>query len=348
MSRPAAIRLLRDWISIEEAEVLGKIFHGFSELIGNTPLVSLERIRQLHDVQPRLLAKVEYLNPAGSIKDRAAWGIIEAAEQAGKIRPGDLLVDLTSGNTGIGIAAVAAARGYRTKFYLRDTISDDKINILRQFGSEIVLVRNEELLQEGALERLIQRIHDENPGAFYTGQRSNSANPDIHFQTTGPEIWRDSQGQVDLLVSTVGTGGTISGTGRFLKQQNPALQVILVEPSAESVPSAEHPDVETIEGVHRVTDIDKATLPENFDDRVVDEVIAITTDQARRAALLLARSEGFLVGTSSGAALAAALQVAARPENREKTIVVIFPDSGERYLSLFKQPVIAPASLTTV
>lgn len=320
---------------------MGNIRNGFSELVGNTPLVAFSRLQKSNDVSVRLLAKIEYLNPAGSIKDRTAWGIIRDAERAGKIKPGDLLVDLTRGNTGIGIAAVAAAKGYRTKFYLRDTISEDKINILRQFGSEIVLIDNDELLEVGALQKVLDRIRSENPGAYYTGQRSNPANPAIHFETTGPEIWHDTDGEVDILVSIVGTGGTISGAGKYLKEKKSSLRIILVEPTADSVPSADNPKAETIEGVHKVTDIDETILPENYDKTIVDEIVAVTTEQARRAALSVAREEGFLVGTSSGAAIAAALQIAKRPENAGKTIVAVLPDSGERYLSLFQEPVIA-------
>lgn len=296
----------------------------------------LGRLQQLHDISARLLAKIEYLNPAGSVKDRTAWGIISEAERKGRISPGDLLVDLTSGNTGIGIAAVAAARGYRTKFYLRDTISEDKISILRQFGSEIVLISNEALLQPDGLQNALDRIRSENPTAFYTGQRSNDANPRVHFTTTGPEIWRDTEGAVDILVSTVGTGGTVSGTGRFLKEKNPDLKVIVVEPTADSLPSLENPRPDTIEGVHKVTEVDETILPENYDRSIADEIIAVTTDEARRAAQSVAQEEGFFVGTSSGAALATALRVAARAESADKTIVTIFPDSGERYLSLFE------------
>lgn len=320
---------------------MGKIRNGFSELIGNTPLVAFSRLQKSNDLSVRLLAKIEYLNPAGSIKDRTAWGIIRDAERTGKIKPGDLLVDLTSGNTGIGIAAVAAANGYRTKFYLRDTISEDKINILRQFGSEIVLIDNDELLEPGALQKVLDRIRSENPGAYYTGQRSNPANPAIHFETTGPEIWRDTDGEVDILVSTVGTGGTISGVGKYLKEKKSSLRIVLVEPTADSVPSIDNPKAETIEGVHKVTDIDETILPENYDKAIVDEIVAVTTEQARRAALSVAREEGFLVGTSSGAAIAAALRIAKNWENEGKTIVAVLPDSGERYLSLFHHPVTA-------
>lgn len=320
---------------------MGHIYNDFSELVGNTPLVALNRLKTSHKLTVPILAKLEYLNPAGSIKDRTAWGLIRDAERNGRLKAGDLLVDLTSGNTGIGIAAVAAARGYRTKFYLRDTISEDKLNILRQFGSEIVLIDNDDLLKPGAVKAVLARIHAENPDAYYTGQRSNQANPTIHFETTGPEIWRDTGGKIDILVATVGTGGTIAGAGRYLKQHNPDLKIIVVEPGLDSIPTLDNPLAETIEGVHKVTEVDETTLPENYDKSVIDEFITISTDDARRAALAVARAEGFLVGTSSGAAISASLAVAKRPENHGKSIVTIFPDSGERYLSLFATPVIA-------
>lgn len=314
---------------------MGRIYRDFTELVGNTPLVEFARIRAKYDLQSRILAKIEYLNPAGSVKDRTAWGIINEAEKSGRLKPGDLLFDLTSGNTGIGIAAIASARGYRTKFYLRNTISEDKINILRQFGSEIELIDNEELFQPDAIHRIIDRIKAENPDAFYTGQRSNDANPQVHFETTGPEIWRDTEGDVDILVATVGTGGTVSGAGRFLKTQKPEIRIVVAEPTPQSVPSPENPDASTIEGVHKVTEVEEGTLPETYDKSVVDEVIAVTTQEARRAALAVAREEGFLVGTSSGAAIVAAIQLSRRAENNGKTIAVVLPDSGERYLSLF-------------
>jgi cysteine synthase A len=317
---------------------LGRIYSGFTELVGNTPLVELRNIRRKYGFEAHLLAKIEYLNPAGSVKDRTAWGIISDGEKSGQLKPGALLIDVTSGNTGIGLAAVAAARGYRTKFYLRNTTSEDKLNILRQLGSEIELIENAELFQPGAIHRIIDRIQAENPEAFFTGQRSNEANPRVHYETTGPEIWRDSDGSIDILVGTVGTGGTVSGAGRFLKEQKPTLEVIVAEPTATSVPSVDNPDTPAIEGVHKVTDVDESTLPENYDKRVVDEIVAVTTEQAQRMALAVAREEGFLVGTSSGAALAVAVQLAARPENHSKTITVIFPDSAERYLSLFGVP----------
>ena len=317
---------------------MGRIFDGFAALIGNTPLVELRAVARNRSISGRLLAKIEALNPAGSVKDRTAWGIIRDAEDRGLLKPGDLIVDVTSGNTGIGLAAVASARGYRTKFYLRNTISEDKLNILRQFGSEIHLIDNEELFQPQAILRIIERVRAQNPGAFFTNQRDNSANPGIHFETTGPEIWRDTDGDVDVLVGTVGTGGTVSGAGRFLKAQKPELRIIVAEPTLDALPTPESPDEPTIEGVHRVSDVDPETLPGNFNRSVVDEVIGVSTEAARLAALAVAREEGFLVGTSSGAALAAALEIAARPESAGKTIAIVFPDSAERYLSLFGPP----------
>ncbi|MQB46255.1 cysteine synthase family protein [Rhizobium sp. ICMP 5592] len=315
---------------------MGKIHGDLSELVGNTPILDLRRIRAARRVLSRILVKIEYLNPAGSVKDRTAWSIIREAERSGQLKPGDLLVDITSGNTGIGLAAIAASRGYRTKFYLRDVISRDKINILRQFGAEVVLIENEKFLVPDALNDILQTIRNENPGAFFTDQRENPANPLIHLETTGPEIWRDTDGDVDILVGTVGTGGTISGAGRFLKQQKPGVHVVVAEPTPESVPTLDNPDAEAIEGVHKVTEVEESHLPGTYDSTVVDEVIAVTTAEAQKTALAVAREEGILVGTSSGAALAVALVLAARPENADKTIVVIVPDSGERYLSTLK------------
>ncbi|MGV6874374.1 PLP-dependent cysteine synthase family protein [Pseudochelatococcus sp. B33] len=312
---------------------MGRIYDNLVELIGNTPLLELHRIRKNRDLAARLIAKIEYLNPAGSVKDRTAWAIIREGERSGQLKPGDLLVDITSGNTGIGLAAVAASRGYRSKFYLRNIISPDKINILRQFGAEIVLVDNHAFLEPDALDVIQARIREENPGAFFTDQLANPANPRIHYETTGPEIWRDTAGAVDILVGAVGTGGTISGAGRFLKEQKPDVRVIVAEPTADSLPTKENPYAEAIEGVHKVTEVEADHLPDNFDASIVDEVIAVETTDARATARALATEEGILAGTSAGAVLAAATAVAARPESAGKTIVVVIPDSAERYLS---------------
>jgi cysteine synthase A len=311
----------------------GKIHENLVELIGNTPLLELRRIRQGRGFKARLLAKIEYLNPAGSIKDRAAWGMIHTAEQSGKLRPGDLLVDVTSGNTGIGLAAIAASRGYRTKFYLRNIISQEKLSILAHYGAEVVLIDSREFIGPGAIDAIMDRMRRDNPGAFFTDQRGNPANPDIHEATTGPEVWQDTGGAVDILVGAVGTGGTISGAGRFLKRQKPGLKIVVAEPTPDAIPSEANPYAENIEGVHKVTDVEPGLLPANYDASAVDEVIAVTVGEAKEAALALAREEGILAGTSGGAALFAALRIAGRPESEGRTIVTIVADSIERYLA---------------
>ncbi len=311
----------------------GRIYHDLSELIGNTPLLALHRIERKRGLQSHLLAKIEYLSPAGSIKDRAALGIILDGEKSGRLKPGDLLVDATSGNTGIGLAAVAASRGYRTKFYLRNVISREKLAILAYYGAEVVLIDSSEFIGPGAVDAILDRIQRENPDAFFTDQRGNPANPRIHEETTGPEIWRDTDGAVDVLVGAVGTGGTITGAGRFLKTKKPGLKIVVAEPTPDALPSAESPYAENIEGVHKVLEVAPADLPGNFDSKVVDDVIAVSVGEAKEAALSLAREEGILAGTSGGAVLFAALALSRRPDYADKTIVIVIPDSGERYLS---------------
>jgi len=310
-----------------------RIYNSFSELIGNTPLLELHNYRRNRRLDARILAKVEYFNPAGSIKDRIAWGIIKEAEDAGKIRPGDLLVDVTSGNTGIGLAAVAASRGYRTKFYLSDNISQDKVKLLRLFGAELVIVKNEFFLDPEALDKITARVRDENPTAFFTDQLANPANPCTHFETTGPEIWRDTEGTVDIFVGGVGTGGTISGAGKFLRSKKPDIKIIIAEPALESLPTEENPYPDEIDGVHKVSEVPPEQLPRNFDTTIADEVIPLNTADARATARALAAEEGIFAGTSSGAVLWAATQLAVRPENAGKVIVAVLPDTGERYLS---------------
>jgi len=310
-----------------------KIYQSLSELIGNTPLLELHNYRRNRALGARILVKIEYFNPAGSVKDRIAWGLIRQAEDEGKLRRGDLIVDVTSGNTGIGLAAVAASRGYRTKFYLSDNISQDKVTLLRHFGAEIVTVKNEFFLDPEALDKISVRIREENPSAFFTDQLSNPANPQTHFETTGPEIWRDTDGAVDIFVGGVGTGGTISGAGRFLKSQKADLKVVIAEPAAESLPTEDNPYPDEIDGVHKVSEVPPEQLPHNFDMTIADETIALNTADARATARALATEEGIFAGTSSGAILWAATQLARRPENAGKLIVAILPDTGERYLS---------------
>lgn len=312
---------------------MARIYDNFSDLIGNTPLLELHNFRRNRNLHARILAKLEYFNPAGSIKDRIAWGIVKEAEEAGKIRPGDLLVDVTSGNTGIGLAAVAGSRGYRTKFYLSDNISLDKVKLLRLYGAEIVTVKNEFFLDPEALEKISARVREENPTAFFTDQLANPANPRTHFETTGPEIWRDTDGTVDIFVAGVGTGGTISGAGKFLKSKKPGLRVVIAEPAPESLPTEENPYPDEIDGVHKVSEVPPEQLPRNFDSGIADEVIALNTADARKVARELVAEEGIFAGTSSGAVLWAATRLAARPENLDKIIVAVLPDTGERYLT---------------
>jgi len=310
-----------------------KIHDNLSDLIGNTPLLELHNYARNRNLPGRIVAKIEYFNPAGSIKDRIAWAIIKEAEDAGRLHAGDLIVDVTSGNTGIGFAAVAASRGYRAKFYVSDNISQDKVKVLRLYGAEIVTVKNEFFLDPEALDKITARIREENPGAFFTDQLANPANPRVHFNTTGPEIWRDTEGAIDIFVGGVGTGGTISGAGRFLKSMKPELRVVIAEPAEGSVPTEENPYPDEIDGVHKVSEVPPEQLPRNFDNAVADEVIPLSTAEARRTALALVAEEGIFAGVSSGAVLWAATQLASRPENAGKLIVAVLPDTGERYLA---------------
>jgi cysteine synthase A len=284
-----------------------RTIHGnLSELIGNTPLLELNNYARKRNLLGRIVAKLEYFNPAGSIKDRIAWAIIREAEAVGHLKPGSLIVDVTSGNTGIGLAAVAASRGYRAKFYVSDNISKEKVKLLRLFGAEVVTVKNEFFTDPEALDKITARIKQENPNAFFTDQLANPANPQAHFDTTGPEIWRDTNGAVDIFVAGVGTGGTVSGVGRFLKSVKPDLKVVVAEPTLESIPSPENLYPDEIDGVHKVSEVPPEQLPKNFDSAVVDEVIGLSTAQARRAALALVAEEGVFAGVSSGAVLWAA------------------------------------------
>lgn len=304
-----------------------------TELIGGTPLIELGAFTAARGLDVRLLGKLEQNNPLGSVKDRIAWGIISDAEQAGRLHRGDLIVDITSGNTGIALAALAARRGYRTKFYLGDNISPDKTHLLRALGAELVPVPNETFLDPEALEILFARAQEENPGAFIADQLANPSNPRFHYRTTGPEIWADTGGEVDILISGVGTGGTVSGAGRYLKDQRPELRVVVAEPGDASVPNEEELYPEEIDGVHKVVDVEDEQLPPNYDIDIADEVIAVEAEAAYAVSRALLREEGLLLGPSGGAAVAVAQQLASRPENAGRTIVAVLPDTGERYLS---------------
>jgi cysteine synthase A len=323
-------------MGLERPHKLGSVAiginHELTDLIGDTPLLELHKYGRKRNLTARIVAKLEFFNPTGSVKDRIARSIIREAEEAGKLQPGDLIVDVTSGNTGIGLAAVAASRGYRTKFYLSDNISKDKVKILRLFGAEIVTLKNEFFLAPDALDKVTALMRAENPTGVFTDQLANPANPRAHFETTGPEIWRDTEGLVDFFVAGVGTGGTISGTGRYLKSKKPGLKVVIAEPDVSCVPSEENHYPDEIDGVHKVSEVPAESLPRNFDSQVADEVIALTTAQARQTARAVIAEEGVFAGVSSGAVLWAATRLAERPENAGKLIVALLPDSGERYL----------------
>ena len=301
------------------------------DLIGHPPLLELSGYTCRHDLPVRLLVKLEGMNPAGSAKDRVAANMIRRAEEAGSLRPGGTIIEPTSGNTGIGLAAVGAAKGYRVILTMPDTMSVERRALIAAYGAEIVLTPGAEGMQ-GAVDRA-EALHASTPGSILAGQFDNPANPEAHELTTGPEIWEDTEGTVDIFVAGVGTGGTVTGVGRYLKAHKPSVQVVAVEPAASPLLSQGHA------GPHGLQGIGANFVPENLDRSVVDEVLPVWEEDAYTAGRELARQEGILAGITSGAALWAASQVAARPENRGKTIVALLPDSGERYLStpLFAQ-----------
>lgn len=303
---------------------MARIYDDMTQLIGNTPLVELKRIEKIENIKARLLAKVEYFNPGGSVKDRVGFAMIEAAERAGDLLPGGLIVEPTSGNTGIGLAWVAAIKGYRIILTMPDTMSIERRKLLRALGAEIVLTPGAQGMA-GAIAKA-EEIRNSTPGAYIPSQFDNPANPEAHRNSTAEEIWFDTDGKVDIFVSAVGTGGTLSGTSEGLKAHNPAIHTIGVEPAGSAVLSGKPA------GPHKIQGIGAGFIPANFHRDAVDEIITVTDSQAFDTARLASR-EGLLVGISSGAALYAAIEVARRPENEGKTIVVILPDTGERYLS---------------
>ena len=304
---------------------MSKIAHSVEDLIGHTPLLALERYGTRHGFSAQVLAKLEYLNPAGSAKDRVGLSMVQDAEARGLLKPGAVIIEPTSGNTGIGLACVAAVRGYRLILTMPDTMSAERRAMLAAYGAELVLTPGA-LGMQGAVEKA-EELARSIPGSFIPGQFDNPANPDAHYRTTGPEIWEDTDGVVDILVAGVGTGGTLSGTGAYLKAQNPAIQVVAVEPAGSPVLS------EGRAGAHKIQGIGAGFVPETLDTAIYDEVIAIEDEEAFEAGRELAAHDGLLVGISSGAAVAAAAKLARRPENVGKNIVVILPDTGERYLS---------------
>ncbi len=310
---------------------MAKIYKGAAELIGNTPLVEVSNAKKELELQADILVKLEYLNPAGSVKDRAAREMIRDAEERGILKEGSVIIEPTSGNTGIGLASIAAVKGYRVILTMPETMSVERQNILKAYGTEIILTEGAKGMQ-GAIDRA-EELAREIPGSFIAGQFVNPANAETHRKTTGPEIWRDTDGKVDIFVAGVGTGGTITGVGEYLKSQNPKIQVVAVEPSDSPVLS------QGKAGAHKLQGIGAGFVPEVLNTEIYDEVITVEAEDAFAAARLLARKEGFLVGISSGAAFHAAAVLARRPENRGKTIVVLLPDSGDRYYStpLFQQ-----------
>lgn len=301
------------------------VYKAISDLIGNTPLVELTHIEEKEGLDSRVVAKVEFFNPAGSVKDRIAKKMIEDAEKAGKIKPGATLIEPTSGNTGIGIASVAAAEGYKAIMTMPETMSVERRNLLKAYGAKVVLTDGKTGMK-GAIAKA-KELAATIPNSFIPSQFENPSNPQAHYESTGPEIWKDTEGKVDIFVAGVGTGGTVSGTGKYLKDQNPNVKVIAVEPATSPVLSQGYA------GPHGIQGIGAGFVPNTLDTSVYDEVFTVTNEQAYETGRLIAHNEGMLVGISSGAATYAAIQIAKRPENKGKTIVVLLPDTGERYLS---------------
>lgn len=304
---------------------MSRIYQSVDELIGNTPLLALHRIEEELGLSAQLLAKLEYLNPAGSVKDRVALSMINAAEREGKLQKGSVIIEPTSGNTGIGLAAVAAARGYRAVIVMPDTMSRERIVLMQAYGAEVVLTPGARGMK-GAIEEA-ERISKETPNSFIPAQFDNPMNPEAHRCTTGPEIWADTDGDVDIFVAGVGTGGTITGVANYLKEKNPAVRVVAVEPMRSPLLSG------GTAGAHGLQGIGANFIPAVLDRSVIDEIIPVSEEEAYAAARLIGRAEGVLVGISSGAALHAAAVLAHRAENAGKRIVVLMPDTGDRYLS---------------
>ena len=310
---------------------MSKIYKSADQLIGNTPLVELTKIEKELGLEAKILAKLEYFNPAGSVKDRIAKAMIDDAEKSGKLKPGSVIIEPTSGNTGIGLASVAAARGYRIIIVMPETMSVERRQLMAAYGAELVLTEGAKGMK-GAIAKA-QELADEIENSFIPGQFVNEANPKAHFKTTGPEIYEDTDGEVDIFVAGVGTGGTVTGTGRYLKSKKPEVKVVAVEPETSPVLS------QGKAGSHKIQGIGAGFVPDVLDTSVYDEIIPVADNDAFETGRLIGRKEGVLVGISSGAAVYAAIQLAKRPENKGKNIVVLLPDTGDRYLStpLFAQ-----------
>lgn len=304
---------------------MSKIYNSIDQLIGETPIVELTHIENELGLKAKLLAKVEFFNPSGSVKDRIAKAMIDDAEADGTLKPGSVIIEPTSGNTGIGLASVAAARGYRAIIVMPETMSVERRQLMKAYGAELVLTEGAKGMK-GAIAKA-EELAKEIPDSFVPSQFTNPSNPKIHYETTGPEIFADTDGEVDIFVAGVGTGGTVSGTGKYLKEKKPGVKVVAVEPASSPVLSKGEA------GSHKIQGIGAGFVPEILDTQVYDEIIAVENDDAFSSAKLVGKKEGFLVGISSGASLWAGIQLAQRPENEGKTIVVLLPDTGERYLS---------------
>ena len=304
---------------------MSKIYNGALELVGNTPLVEVKNIEEELGLEARILVKLEYFNPAGSVKDRIAKAMIEDAEEKGLLKEGSVIIEPTSGNTGLGLASIAAVKGYRIILTMPETMSVERRNILKAYGAEIVLTEGAKGMK-GAIEKA-DELAKEIPGSYIPGQFVNPANPEVHRKTTGPEIWKDTDGEVDLFIAGVGTGGTLTGVGEYLKSQNPDVKIVALEPASSPVLSTGKG------GPHKIQGIGAGFVPDVLNTTVYDEIFTVENDDAFATGKLLAKKEGILVGISSGAALYGAIELAKRPENKGKTIVALLPDTGDRYYS---------------
>lgn len=313
------------YINTKGLDFVSKIYKSVTELIGRTPIIELKNIEEKNSLKATVLAKLEYFNPAGSVKDRVAKAMIEDAEKSGVLKKGATIIEPTSGNTGIGLASVATAKGYKTILTMPETMSIERRNLLKAYGAQIVLTDGTKGMS-GAIAKA-NELKEEIENAVILGQFVNPANPKVHYETTGPEIFEDTDGNVDIFVAGVGTGGTLSGTGKYLKSKNPSVKVVAVEPATSPVLSEGHG------GPHKIQGIGAGFVPDTLDTKIYDEIITVKNEDAFAAANTIAKSEGILVGISSGAALWAAVELAKRPENEGKTIVALLPDTGERYLS---------------
>ncbi len=321
---------------------MAKIYESIAELVGRTPLLELKNYAGKHHLKAKILVKLEYYNPNQSIKDRIALAMVEDAERAGKLKKGDTIVELTSGNTGVGLAAIAAAKGYQFRAYIQDQVSLERYQVVHAFGGETVklsevpeVVKSMEENGPDFVEccKALERAISGEKNVWFADQTRNHANPDIHFKTTGPEIWQDTDGNVDIFVANVGTGGTLSGAGNYLKSKNPKIRVVGIQPTEDSFQSEERPDQEEITGVHPFENVEERYIPANLDRNVYDDWYEVHTNQAYEAAREVAKTDGILVGASSGAAIHVATKLAEKPENVGKTIVAVLPDTGLRYLS---------------